>query len=104
MDELIKKIEVTAVCLLKYDMDKYPAMAQELVNMMIAVFPVIINLYSDPRMIDVKDEAMYWPSQLERIVGAINGGDHFEVVDVIFSETRANLIELKNELARRNLL
>lgn len=104
MDELIKKIEETVLCLLQYDMEKYPVLAQELVNMMIAVFPVIINLYSNPGMSDMKDDATYWSAQLERIVGAINGGDHFEVVDVIYSETRANLIELQNELAKRGLL
>ncbi|MBE5848660.1 MAG: hypothetical protein E7298_00650 [Lachnospiraceae bacterium] len=104
MDELIRKIEETIYCLLKYDMDKYPIVVQELVNMMVAVFPAIINIYSNPKMSDLRDDASYWPGQLERVVEAINGGDHFEVVDVLYSETRANLIELREVLTRRDLL
>lgn len=104
MDELITEIEETVIALMKYDMEKYSKLAQDVVNKMMAVFPVIINCYGDPRMSDLKEDATYWPGQLERVINALGTGDYFEVVDVLYSETRSNLVELKEVLDRKGLL
>jgi len=104
MDELITKIDGTVSALLKYDIDQYSELVRDLVNMMAKIFPAIIDCYNNPKMSDVRDDATYWPGQLQRIVDAVNGGDCFEVTDVLYNETRPNLIELKGILVQRGLL
>ena len=98
MDELIKKIEQTVFDLMQYKMEDYATHAQELVDMMMAVFPQIIALYAEPVMKDHAEDAGYWPAQLERILGALQGGDDLATADILYNETRANLIELKGLL------
>lgn len=95
MDEIIKKIEQAVMCLMQYRMEEYATHAQELVDMMMSVFPQIIALYADPTMKDHAEDAKYWPAQLERILDALQRGDDLATVDILYNETRANLIELK---------
>ena len=104
MDELITKIEETVSALLKYDMEKYSTTAQELVNLMMTILPAIIDCYNDPAMSDIREDATYWPGQMQRIIDSLGTGDCFEVTDVLYNETRPNLIELKGYLVQRGLL
>ncbi len=104
MDELIAKIEETVRNLLGYDMEGYASCAQDLSDMMMAVFPVIISTYADPRMSDVAEDAKYWPGQLERILKAFEDGDDFATADILYNETRANLIELKGMLKDKGII
>ena len=104
MDELIKRIEEAVSDLMQYDMEKFTAKAQELAGIMMAVFPVIINSYNDPRMEDVRQDAVYWPGQLEKILKVLEKGDWFEVADTLYNETRPNLIELRDMLTARGIL
>ena len=104
MDELIAKIEETVRNLMSYDMEEYASCAQELSDMMMAVFPVIISSYADPRMKDVAEDAKYWPGQLERILKAFEDGDDFATADILYNETRANLIELKGILNKKGIV
>ena len=103
MDTLIEKIEETVYCLVRYDMENYAKNAQELADMMMTIFPVIIAKYSDPRMKEYAEEAKYWPAQLERILNAFDAGDDFATMDVLYNETRPNLIELKEILGRKGI-
>ena len=104
MNELIDKIENTVSELLQYDMKNYAVHAQELVSIMLNAFPVIISCYNDPAMSEVKEDALYWPGQLERIITSLENGDYFNVVDVLYNETRPNLIELRSILTKKGLL
>ncbi len=104
MNELIRQIEEIVLELVRYDLDGYAAHVQGLVNSMVAVFPEIIAYYGDPRMTDVRDNALYWPGQLERIIKALESPDRFEAVDVLYNETYQNLVELRDMLAKRGLL
>ena len=104
MDELIEGIESTVISLMQYDLKEYPRRAQELANKMMVIFPAIIDCYNDPLMQDKREDATYWPSQLERILSAFDRGDAFEVADVLYNETRPNLIELKDILTKRGLI
>ncbi|MCR5300878.1 MAG: hypothetical protein K6E49_00395 [Lachnospiraceae bacterium] len=104
MDELIEGIESTIISLMRYDLNEYPKQAQELANKMMVIFPAIIDCYNDPLMQDKREDAMYWPGQLERILAAFDRGDAFEVTDVLYNETRANLMELKAILTQRGLI
>ncbi len=101
MNELIDGIEAAIRKLLKYDTENFESDAQNLVNMMMNIFPAIINCYNDPRMVDVRDDALYWPGQLERIINVLEKGDWFEIVDALYNETRPNLIELRDMLKER---
>ena len=79
MDELIDKIEETISYLLQSESEKYENLARQIVEAMMAIFPAIIASYSDPRMSDLREDATYWPGQLERIITALAVGD-----DVLF--------------------
>ncbi len=104
MDELIDRIEQTVSELMQYDMEHFGPDAQEMVNNMIVLFPAIIEIYSDPRMSDVRGDAMHWPGQLDRIIKSLEKGDYFEVVDVLYNETHPNLIELRDMLKSKGIL
>ena len=104
MNELILLIEETVSALLRYDMDVYAQKAQRIVDDMMALLPSIINCYSDPKMSDVREDALYWPGQMERIIKALESHDRFEAVDVLYNETYPNLMELKDMLVERGIL
>ena len=103
MNELILQIKNTVSDLMRYDYENYAAHAQELVDKMIAIFQTIISKYSMPEMEDVKEDALYWPGQLERIINALESHDRFEAVDVLYNETYPNLMELMDMLQERGL-
>ncbi len=104
MDELIRQIEQVVSELMRYDMENYSPHAQELVNNMVVVFPALISVYGKEQMEDVREDALYWPEQLERIIRALESPDRFETVDVLYNETYMNLIELRDMLTKRGLL
>lgn len=104
MDDLLIHITKTVSSLMRYDMDEYAQNAQEFVDTMMSALPSVINCYSDPKMADVKEDALYWPAQMERIIKALESYDRFEAVDVLYNETYPNLEELKGMLQERGLL
>lgn len=104
MDELIAKIEDTVSCLLQYDLQRYAVLARETAGMMMTLFPAITDSYKNPAMEEFRDDAAYWPEQLQRVIDALGNGDYFEVTDVLFNETRPNLIELKGILEQKGIL
>lgn len=85
-------------------MNRYAQQAQKTVDDMMALLPAIINCYSDPKMSDVREDALYWPGQMERMIRAFENNDRFEAVDVLYNETYPNLIELRDMLKNRGLL
>lgn len=104
MNELIEKIEKVTSTLMRYDMEGFAIQAQELVDDMVGILPVIISYYSDPKMDDVREDALYWPGQLERIIHALESPDRLETVDVLYNETYPNLVELRDMLVKRGIL
>ncbi len=104
MDELITKIEETVSCLLQYDLQRYAVLARETAGMMMTLFPAITDSYKNTAMEEFRDDAAYWPEQLQRVIDALGNGDYFEVTDVLFNETRPNLIELKGILEQKGIL
>ena len=103
MNELIDKIEESVSQLLRYDTKGFGESAHDIVNMMMTILPAIINCYNDPKMSDVREDALYWPGQLERIIKVLENDDSFELADVLYNETRANLIELRDMLVKRGI-
>lgn len=104
MDRVIELIRLTVNELLQYRMVTFEQYANEMVNVMFDVFPQIIAVYADDRLSDVSGDASYWPSQLERIIKVLEGGDDFAAVDVLYSETLPNLIELRDILTERGII
>lgn len=104
MNQIIDKIEMTVSLLLKSELDAFDEQLSELVNMMMRDFPVIISYYYNPLMSEYASDASYWPAQLERILNVINSGDFFAISDVLFNETRPNLIELQSVLKEKGIL
>lgn len=103
MDELLIQITKTVSSLMRYDMVEYAQNAQEVVDSMMANLPFIINCYSNPKMEDVREDALYWPTQMERIIKALESYDRYEAVDVLYNETYPNLMELKGMLEERGV-
>ncbi len=104
MNELIDKIEESISRLLRYETKEFGENAQEIVSLMITLLPSIIACYSDPKLSDVREDALYWPSQLERIIKTLENDDCFELIDVLYNETRSNLVELNELLISRGIL
>lgn len=104
MDELIKKIEQTVSELIQYKMNEYAVCAQELADMLISNLPEIIGYYNDHRMQEFAEDAGYWPGQLERIIQAFGDGDDLATIDILYNETRPNLIELRDNLTKKGIL
>jgi hypothetical protein len=103
MNELILLIEETVSALMRYDMEVYAHNAQKVVDDMMALLPEMIMYYSDPKMTDVREDALYWPGQMERMIRALENHDRFEAVDVLYNETYPNLMELKDMLEERGI-
>lgn len=78
----------------------------ELKESLFVVFPIIIGMYSDERMKDLSEDAMYWPGQLERIIDAFEAHDFIDMIyiyDVLKAETYTNIIEFVGELKKRSI-
>ena len=104
MDELIEKIEEAVNYLFRAENEKFEKLAGQLVDAMMAIFPAIIASYNDPRMSDLREDATYWPGQLERIIASFEKGDLFEITDVLYNETRPNLMEIRDTLKERGII
>ncbi len=104
MDEIITKIEDVVNKLIQYDNEGYAVAAAELANEMIEKLPGIVTYYADPKMSDHFEDAKYWPGQLERVINALNDGDDIATFDVLYNETRANLVELQGILKEKGII
>ncbi|MCR5591164.1 MAG: hypothetical protein K6F73_06470 [Lachnospiraceae bacterium] len=104
MNELIDKIQKSVSQLFKYETKEFGESARDIVNSMMALLPVIISFYNKPEMEDLREDALYWPGQLERIIKCLEKDDSFEIADVLYNETRANLIEFRDTLVKRGLV
>ena len=104
MEILISMIEDVVAKLLQYDTEGYARAAEELADSLVEGFSKIVTFYADPKMTDHFEDAKYWPGQLERIMNALSTGDDFATVDVLYNETRANLLELNGILKDRGIL
>jgi len=103
MDRLIDLLEEISLALADNDFSKYTELGVKVNECIWSVIPVIIASYSDPRMKDIAGDALYWPAQTEKILNALLGKDFFYVVDVLYFETRAKLIEYRDVIRERNI-
>ena len=104
MDELILKIDDVVGKLIGYDQEGYAVAMDDLANSLISALPTIVSYYTDPRMEEYREDALYWPQQYERIFNATKAGDDLAVADILYNETRANLEELAGILKEKGMI
>ena len=92
LHELIDLLEKMTGQLMMNQMDDYKDTIPELSKLMEMCFPKIIISYSDPLLKDVSEDAVYWSDQLGRIIETLKLDDKFARMDVLYQETRANLV------------
>ncbi len=92
IEKLILHLEDMAANLMLNHMNDYGMQIPELYRLIGLTFPTIVESYSGAELKAVADDALYWSSQLDRILGAIDGKDKFVKLDVLYQETRTNLI------------
>lgn len=92
LTELADVLELMTVELMKNDMEDYQKNVSVLSKLLEVCFPQIIVSYSDPLLKEVSGDAVYWSEQLGRIVESLNQNDKFNKIDVLYQETRTNLI------------
>ncbi len=96
IQELIDLLEKMTGQLMMNQMDDFKDTIPELSMLMGLCFPTIVSSYADESMKQVSDDALYWSNQLGRIVETLNKDDKFAKIDVLYQETRANLIAYYN--------
>lgn len=104
IDELVEQIEqISRLCLSNETTDLKKVLAY-IYNNIADTFPAIIKSYDLPELSEYVEERGYWASQIQRITDACSGEDRFLVVDVIYQETRANLVEYRDRLIQKGLV
>lgn len=92
LTELTDLIETMTVELMSNKMDEFKDNIPKLSRLMEMCFPQIIVSYSDPLLSEVSGDAIYWSEQVGRIIEALNMDDKFIRIDVLYQETRTNLL------------
>lgn len=96
IQELIDLLEKMTGQLMMNQMDDFKDTIPELSALMELCFPAIVSSYADESMKQVSGDALYWSDQLGRIIDTLNMDDKFTRIDVLYQETRANLIAYYN--------
>lgn len=105
LDNLIHKLEQFTELIWKSDFKGFIDNSNELLSILFQDIPIIISLYSNDSMSDLSDDALYWPTQVEKIVKLINNkNDFLAIADSLYFELRANIIELKKILLEREII
>lgn len=103
LQELINLLEKMTSQLMMNQMDDFKDTIPELSKLMELCFPAIISSYSDVRLKDVSADARYWSDQLGRIIDTLNMDDKFARIDVLYHETRENLITYYNMIQKTTI-
>ena len=103
LQELIDLLEKMTGQLMMNQMDDFKDTIPELSRLMEMSFPTIIMSYSDETLKDVAEDATYWSEQLGRIIETLNMDDKFARIDVLYQETRTNLISFLDMIRNTKL-
>lgn len=104
LEALIKELEIDTENILRNRRQDFKDNYQRLLTMMFDILPDIISSYSDERMTDLKDDATYWPAQVEKIVSLVtDGSDALAMADALYFELCGNLIEYQKVLVSRQI-
>lgn len=75
----------------------------EITELLSEVYPSIITLYDHPKMVERADEKVYWLNQLKRTNDVLAGEDSMAQMDVLYFETRSNLLEIMDVAAEKGI-
>ena len=104
INEIKTLIDTIIANLFTCNMTEYINNSQMLINRLLECVPNIIAYYFDPKMQDVAGEATYWPAQVEKIISALERGNDFETLDVLYYETYKKLEKLEKMLTARGVV
>lgn len=105
LDILIQKLEQYSMMIWKNDLKGFMDSSYDVLSLLMQDIPILISVYSYDAMIDLSEEAMYWPSQIGKIIKQIeNKNDFLAIADSLYFELRANIIELRNILIERKII
>lgn len=110
-NNLLKRIDVLCALLEQYALllirDKESLANQilpDITKQLVEVFPMIIASYEKVEFTDQREDADYWLNQIERITEVIREKDVFSKIDVLYMETRENLIFYQNMVREMGIL
>lgn len=86
-----------------YQEEDYMNLIQPLLGALEETLTKVVMVYEDPRMQEYKQDQEYWPSQLERVICALQSRDRFLVIDALENELSANLLELEDLLKQKGI-
>lgn len=101
IDELIALIEKYTRLLLSNESVEPLKVLVGLSDKINVVFPALIASYEREELKDYQEEQSYWISQLGRITDSLSGSDRFLAIDVLYQETRANLLEYQSRFREK---
>lgn len=79
------------------------ALIIEITGLLAEVYPAVMVLYDNPKMAERADEKVYWLNQLSRINEVLAGEDEMAKMDVLYFETRSNLLEIMDVAAEKGI-
>lgn len=103
IDILIKVIDSYTLILLGRDKIELINLLAALSDNLKKVFPGIVESYERKELAERKEEQEYWVGQLERITTALSGEDRFLAIDILYYETKANLLEYVQMIEEKGL-
>lgn len=92
IQDLIHLLNTITIGVAEGDYRTYDQNLADFAQQMIITFPRIIDVYSLPEFSNIASDATYWSSQLERLLMVLQQRDQFQFVDVLYFETRQNLL------------
>lgn len=104
LKNLIGLLRLLTVHLLNNEMARFNGAMQELSELLGVIFPLIISSYTKPQLQDVAADALYWSEQLGKIVGVLEEEDRFKIIDVLYYETRENLMNYQRMITERGIV
>ncbi len=97
-------LRLLTVDLLNNEMEQFNESMKELSELLGNVLPLIISSYAKPELKDVSRDVLYWSEQLGKIVSVLEEEDRFKMIDILYYETRENLINYERLIEERGVV
>lgn len=100
----IALLEQYAILLMR-DKEKLAShLMPEITGLLAEIIPAIVMSYELEELKHMQEDMEYWLNQLSRITEAIQGKDTFLKIDVLYFETRENLILYKDMIDEMGII
>lgn len=102
IDYLILELEELTKMLWKNDRSRFAESYNKILSIIMEIMPMIIASYANDKMADIREDALYWPGQVSKIIDLCSkGNDIIAMSDALYYELRANLVEYKHIITER---